>query len=141
MGKADRFSQLSATPNIFAAGDLHTGRATVISAVAGGRLAARSIHYLLTTGKIPLSNDIQRKVNPKIILKDVQVSESISRVAIPELPVEIRCRSFVEEVKSLSSSESWYASLFGFEHFRMHVLIFSIKFFQNSGPKVIRNAK
>jgi hypothetical protein len=33
--------------SLAAAGDLHTGRATVISAVAGGRLAVRFIHDLL----------------------------------------------------------------------------------------------
>lgn len=49
---AERFSQLAAAPNIFTAGDMHTGRSTVISAVAGGRLSAGSIHYLLTAGSI-----------------------------------------------------------------------------------------
>ena len=44
---AAKFSQLAAA-NIFTAGDLQTGRATVINAVAGGRMAARSIHTLLT---------------------------------------------------------------------------------------------
>ena len=39
----EKYSQLAIAPNIFAAGDLHTGRATVISAVASGRLAACSI--------------------------------------------------------------------------------------------------
>ena len=49
---ADPITMLAAAPNIFAAGDMHTGRATVIGAVAGGRKAARSIHELITTGRI-----------------------------------------------------------------------------------------
>lgn len=95
---ADRFSQMAATPNIFAAGDLHTGRATVISAVAGGRLAARSIHHLLTHGTIPLPDTLQRKINPKSILRNVCVPDTQARISIDELPVEMRRRSFVEEV-------------------------------------------
>jgi len=95
---ADRFSQLAAEPNIFAAGDLHTGRATVIGAVAGGRLAARSIHYFLNDETIQLPKNIQRKINPKSILKNIIVSEMLPRISISELPVAMRCQSFVEEV-------------------------------------------
>jgi formate dehydrogenase beta subunit len=95
---ADRFTQMAAAPNIFAAGDLHTGRATVISAVAGGRLAARAIHHLLMHGTIPLPDTIQRKINPKSILRNVRLPETRARISIDELPVALRCRSFVEEV-------------------------------------------
>ena len=95
---AERFSQLAAKPNIFTAGDLHTGRATVIGAVAGARLAARSMHYLMTDGAIPLAANIQRRVNPKSILKTVLVSTELPKITIPELPVAMRCQSFVEEV-------------------------------------------
>lgn len=102
---AERFSQLAAAPNIFAAGDLHTGRSTVISAVAGGRLSARSIHYFLTTGSIPQPGNLARKVNPKSILKNICVSSTIAKLTIPELPVSIRCDSFAEEVVSTISGE------------------------------------
>ena len=86
-------------PHVFAAGDLYTGRATVIKAVSGGRQAARSIHYLLTQGRIPRPQNIQKKIIPKSILKHVTVADHIPRVRIREVPVEIRCRSFTEEVK------------------------------------------
>jgi len=101
----EKYSQLAIAPNIFAAGDLHTGRATVISAVASGRLAARSIHYLLTAGTIALPDNIQSRVNPKSILKNVRVSGTTLRTTIPELPVATRRRSFVEEVVATISSE------------------------------------
>ena len=94
---AVKFSQLAAA-NIFAAGDLQTGRATVINAVAGGRMAARSIHTLLTTGRVAMPADLQKKINSQSILKDVHLSRSIPKITIPELPVTLRCRSFVEEV-------------------------------------------
>lgn len=95
---AERFSQLAAEPNIFTAGDLHTGRATVVSAVAGGRMAARSIHHFLSEGRIPIPDDIQRKINPKSILKEVRISETVPRIRIGELPVPMRRISFREEV-------------------------------------------
>jgi hypothetical protein len=77
----------------------------VISAVAGGRLAARSIHYLLTTGTIPLPGYIQRRVNPKSILKNVCVSETTLRTIVPEQPAATRRRSFFEEVVATITSE------------------------------------
>ena len=101
---AVKFSQLVA-PNIFTAGDLQSGRATVINAVAGGRMAARSIHTLLTTGRVVLPADLQKRINPQSIIKDVRLSRSIPKITIPELPVTMRCRSFVEEVITTINSQ------------------------------------
>lgn len=98
-------TMLAAAPNIFTAGDVHTGRATVIAAVAGGRLAARSIHHFLTSRKFSFPDRRQRRVNPKTILKDVQVSKTLPRVALHEVPVEVRCRSFGREVVATISAE------------------------------------
>jgi len=103
----ERFSQLAAVQNIFAAGDLHTGRSTVISAVAGGRMSARSIHFLLTAGSIPQPIDLAKKVNPKSILKNVSVSRPQKKIVIPEIPLELRRGSFVEEViQTLSTKQA-----------------------------------
>jgi NADPH-dependent glutamate synthase beta subunit-like oxidoreductase len=88
----------AASTDIFAAGDLHTGRATVISAVAGGRLAARSIHYLLTTGKIPVPANLQRKLNPHSILKDIRLAAALARTDVAEMPVAQRCKTITAEV-------------------------------------------
>ena len=101
---AVKFSQLAAA-NIFTAGDLQTVRATVINAVAGGRMAARSIHTLLTTGRVAMPADLQKKINSQSILKDVHISRSIPKITIPKLPVTLRCRSFVEEVVATINSQ------------------------------------
>ena len=95
---ADGITFLAAAPDIFAAGDMHTGRATVVSAVAGGRMAARSIHYLLTTGKIPVPGNLHRRVNPRSILKGITIAPGPPRVTLKEMPVAVRTRSFTEEV-------------------------------------------
>ena len=95
---ADTTTMLAVAPNIFATGDMSTGRATVIGAVAGGRKAARSIHELITTGHIAVPENLQRKINPSSILKKIQVDPGPPRVTLKELPVEARCRSFTEEV-------------------------------------------
>jgi formate dehydrogenase (NADP+) beta subunit len=92
-------------PNIFAAGDLSTGRATVISAVAGGRRAARSIHFSLTRGDIPISSLVQHRINPESILKDIKVEQPTLRIEARELPVEVRRHSFTEEVVATISPE------------------------------------
>ncbi len=89
---------LAAPPDIFAAGDMHTGRATVVGAVAGGRMAARSIHHLITSGKIPVPADLHRRVNPRSILKNLALPPGPPKVTLKELPVEVRRRSFAEEV-------------------------------------------
>ena len=96
---AEKNTLMASLPNIFAAGDMHTGRASVIGAVAGGRRAARSIHYLLTQGTIPYSDKIQKRINSKSILRKVPISEHIPKVMVQELPVSIRKKSFIEEVQ------------------------------------------
>ena len=96
---ADEDTLQTIIPHVFTAGDMHTGRASVIKAVAGGRRAARSIHYYVTEGRIPVPENLQRKVNPESILRHVEVPEYIPRVRIQEIPVEVRRHSFTEEVK------------------------------------------
>jgi NADPH-dependent glutamate synthase beta subunit-like oxidoreductase len=95
---ADGITLLAADPDIFAAGDMHTGRATVVSAVAGGRMAARSIHYLITSGEIPVPDNLHRRVNPRSILKGITIAPGPPRVTLKELPVAVRSCSFTEEV-------------------------------------------
>lgn len=97
----DGDTQQAVAPHIFAAGDLCTGRATVISAVNGGRRAARSIHLFLTTGSVSVPPDLQRKINRHSILKNVVVNRPIPRLVARELSVEQRRRSFSEEVEAV----------------------------------------
>lgn len=103
--EADETTQLASKPDVFAAGDMHTGRASVISAVAGGRKAARSIHFLLTQGTLPASKHLQKRINPRCILRKVPVSEHIPKVTVQELPVSLRKTSFIEEVQGTISQK------------------------------------
>lgn len=102
---ADKDTMQTSVKNVFTAGDLHTGRAWVIMAVGGGRRAARSIHYLLTQGSIPVPENLQSKIILESILKNVKVTDHIPRVQISEVPVETRIQSFTEEVKGSISGE------------------------------------
>lgn len=49
--EADPASQRTSRKGVFAGGDIVTGSATVILAMAAGRRAAKSIHEYLTTGQ------------------------------------------------------------------------------------------
>ncbi len=102
---ADGDTLQTSVPHVFTAGDMHTGRASVISAVGAGRLAARSVHFFLTEGRIPLPDNIMHGIIPQSILKKVIVREPIERVKMVELPPELRRRSFVEEVIGAMSEE------------------------------------
>jgi len=102
---ADRDTMQTSVKNVFTAGDLHTGRAWVVMAVGGGRRAARSIHFYLTQDSIPVPENLQSKIIPETILKDVKVTDNIPRVQISEVSVEMRIQSFTEEVKGSISGE------------------------------------
>lgn len=49
--QADVLTQRTSRPGVFAGGDIVTGTATVILAMAAGRRSAKSIHEYLTTGR------------------------------------------------------------------------------------------
>ncbi|UCD80065.1 MAG: FAD-dependent oxidoreductase, partial [Desulfobacterales bacterium] len=90
-------------PHLFAAGDAATGPSLVVTAIGGGRRAARSIHQYVM-GQ-PVSAD------PKELAKDL-IAETIfdqvpgvvknRRAPMPELPVAERIHSFVEVDQVLS---------------------------------------
>ena len=90
-------------PHLFAAGDAATGPSLVVTAIGGGRRAARSIHQYVM-GQ-PVSAD------PKELAKDL-IAETIfdqvpgivksRRAPMPELPVDDRIHSFIEVDQVLS---------------------------------------
>jgi glutamate synthase (NADPH/NADH) small chain len=49
--QADAVTQRTSRKGVFAGGDIVTGTATVILAMAAGRRSAKSIHDYLTTGQ------------------------------------------------------------------------------------------
>jgi NADPH-dependent glutamate synthase beta subunit-like oxidoreductase len=84
-------------PHLFAAGDAATGPSLVVSAIGGGRRAARSIHQYVMGQEV--------NANPKELNKDL-ISETIfdqvpgviksRRAPMPELPINDRMDSFIE---------------------------------------------
>ncbi len=84
-------------PHLFAAGDAATGPSLVVSAIGGGRRAARSIHQYVM-GQ-PVSAD-EKELNKDLIAETLfdQVPGVIKsrRAPMPELPVKDRIDSFIE---------------------------------------------
>ncbi|WP_321404125.1 FAD-dependent oxidoreductase [Maridesulfovibrio sp.] len=92
-------------PNVFAGGDAVSGPDLVISAVGAGRIAARSIHYLLTTGEIPLSDNLLREPIPYTLFKDVDGCKNKERSKMPLLCSEKDRTSTFKEVEGCLCEE------------------------------------
>ncbi|CCO24731.1 FAD-dependent oxidoreductase [Maridesulfovibrio hydrothermalis] len=82
---ADPETLQTSVPYVFAGGDAFSGPDLVISAVGAGRRAARSIHYLLTTGNIPVAKNIMRDLIPYTLFKDVDGCKQKERTTLPHL--------------------------------------------------------
>jgi NADPH-dependent glutamate synthase beta subunit-like oxidoreductase len=84
-------------PHIFAAGDAATGPSLVVTAIGGGRRAARSIHQYVM--EQPVSAD-PKELNKDLIAETIfdQVPGVIKsqRAPMPELSIKDRMDSFVE---------------------------------------------
>jgi NADPH-dependent glutamate synthase beta subunit-like oxidoreductase len=93
----DPMTLQSSIPHLFAAGDAATGPSLVVTAIGGGRRAARSIHQFVM-GE-PVSAD-PRELNKDLIAETIfeQVPGVVKskRTPMPELPVKERIDSFVE---------------------------------------------
>ena len=77
-------------PYVFAAGDVQTGPSLVVTAIGGGRRAARGIHYFLMQGQVPVPENIQNQPIPISMLKEIEGVGKHGRVTMPELPVAER---------------------------------------------------
>ncbi|WP_291327767.1 FAD-dependent oxidoreductase [Desulfovibrio sp. UCD-KL4C] len=102
---ADPDTLQTSVPNVFAGGDLFSGPDLVISAVGAGRRAARSIHFLLTKGKIPVADNIMRKLIPYTLFKDVDGLNNKCRVPMPHLCEGAYRISTFREVEGTLSEE------------------------------------
>jgi Na+-translocating ferredoxin:NAD+ oxidoreductase RNF subunit RnfB len=89
---------MASHPNVFAAGDLYTGRSTVINAIADGRRAARSIHLQLTSGEVSMPKDLRRKLNKDSIIKEVHLARDLPRVMVSEIEPKIRIQSLFQDI-------------------------------------------
>lgn len=87
-------------PGIFAGGDVVTGAATAIEAIAAGKKAANAIHRFITGSELPrvTAEFVSQKTNLKksLTADDIRIKGPEQRRAIPTLPVEERLKGFVE---------------------------------------------
>jgi formate dehydrogenase beta subunit len=84
-------------PGVFAGGDCYTGPRLLVEAVAGGRYAARSIHYYVTTGEIPPIEDRQREMMaPALVDSLLNVLPTSTSAVKLMIPLEERMGTFRE---------------------------------------------
>ncbi|MFH2061202.1 MAG: FAD-dependent oxidoreductase [Pseudomonadota bacterium] len=87
----------SSVPYIFTGGDAATGPSLVVTAIGGGRRAARSIDLFLKGEPVkPVPNSLQNKRIPESIFDKVNGIKESPRAEMPELPVEVRMDSMIE---------------------------------------------
>ncbi|MFW5490323.1 MAG: FAD-dependent oxidoreductase [Desulfovibrio sp.] len=92
-------------PDVFAAGDGVTGPSLVITAIGGGRRAARGIHYYLMQGEIPVPHDILKELMPESLFTELPGIGRIPRAQQPEICVEDRHCNFREVEQTISEEE------------------------------------
>ncbi len=126
-GKGDRLDDLDITrwntfeidpatgqtnvPYIFAAGDAATGASLVVTAIGGGRRAARSIDLFLN-GKpvVPQPKALLNTHIPESIFESVDGVKKRQRTKMPELPVSERIHTFEETDLVISEADALYES-------------------------------
>jgi NADPH-dependent glutamate synthase beta subunit-like oxidoreductase len=102
--RTSRYRTIEANPvtlqtsreNVFAGGDAYRGPALVVTAVGDGRRAARSIHQLLTQGRIDIPRDLQTDMMPQTLFTTVTGVDPAARVQMPEVCADERTCSFTE---------------------------------------------
>ena len=87
----------STVPYIFTAGDSATGPSLVVTAIGGGRRAARSIDLYLKGKEVtPVPNSLQSARIEESVFTVVPGVTPIKRAEMPELPVADRIDSMIE---------------------------------------------
>jgi formate dehydrogenase (NADP+) beta subunit len=106
----DPITLQSNIPDVFAAGDAQTGPSLVVSAIGGGRRAARSIHqFVMGKEVIGAPGELAGKeMIPGTLFDHVEGVLQTPRAPMPELEVEERIHSFVE-VDQVLSKEAAHA--------------------------------
>jgi len=101
----DPLTYATCVPGIFAGGDVVTGPATVVKAIAAGKEAAISIDRFLRGEDIRQGRliDWQKEVAPPRELKEIR---KVARTAIASRPVEGRKRDFSEVITGFTEEEA-----------------------------------
>jgi formate dehydrogenase major subunit len=108
--EVDPEAMTTSVSGIFAGGDMVTGAATAIEAIAAGKKAALAIHRYLTGHVIPrlkppfLSK--RENLKDKLAPEDLLVKVQTPREHIPALPVEERVKSFIEVELGYSAEQA-----------------------------------
>ena len=93
-------------PYIFTGGDCFTGPSIAVAAIGAGRYAARSIHFLLTEGRIPPIEQRQTSLIKETLFESLEGLEQIPRVHPPELKVAKRITNFDEVEHTISQADA-----------------------------------
>ena len=95
-------------PGVFSGGDIVTGAATVIEAIAAGKRAAESIdRYIRNIGEdVPRFEDTLKPIPEELLPSTADVEKEPPRAATEDLPVEERVRGFAEIEKGLSEADA-----------------------------------
>jgi len=105
--EVDEATLQSNIPYLFAAGDAATGPSLVVTAIGGGRRAARSIHQYVTGQPVSAdAHELDKKPVSESIFDQVPGIVRRARAKMTELPVAERIRSFVEVDQVLTESEA-----------------------------------
>jgi RnfABCDGE-type electron transport complex B subunit len=104
--KVDPDTLQTKVPHVFAGGDVELGPALVISALGDGRKAARSIHYHITEGDLPIPDDLQREMMPDTLLTTIEGVEPIERAKQEKLCTPDRTCGFGEIESALTEQEA-----------------------------------
>jgi RnfABCDGE-type electron transport complex B subunit len=101
----------SSISDIFTGGDSATGPSLVVTAIGGGRRAARSIHQYLTGEEVKSSpKSLLEKHIPESLFKSVDGVIPKKRTPMPELAVKKRIDSMVEVDQVISEENARYES-------------------------------
>ena len=101
----------SSIPDIFTSGDSATGPSLVVSAIGGGRRAARSIHQYLTGEEVKGNpKSLLEKHIPESLFKSVDGVIPKKRTSMPELAVKKRIDSMIEVDQVISEKNAKYES-------------------------------
>lgn len=104
---ADPETLLTDRPGVFAGGDVLSGSSTVVNAIAAGKRAAAMIDRYLQGQKLRQPDKVQV---PKFYIEPAKTDglepDKGKRAEPPNLPVEMRLRSFAEVEGALSEEEA-----------------------------------
>jgi NADPH-dependent glutamate synthase beta subunit-like oxidoreductase len=106
---ADPDTLQTAIPNVFTGGDMFTGPNLVISAIGGGRKAARSIHHYLASRHVPVPGKLLHGLLEYTLFKDVENVDPKRRTSMPHsCSLDERTRCFDEVEGNISEEEALY---------------------------------